>query len=116
MSKNNRQKSNWLPEIMYEEESQIPFIEVPESEQDPALLFIFINRRTGETEPGSEGEEVPVVEMDLRQFVDMKILKERLTETEYDKVRSVLGLLPLREAMQKGKQITANVEKNVTKG
>jgi hypothetical protein len=109
-------KSNWIPEIMYEEESQIPFIEVPKNEPDPALLFIFVNRRTGETEPGSEGEEVPVVEMDLRQFVDMKILREKLTEPEYDKIRSVLGLLPLREAVAKGKEITMNVEKNVTKG
>jgi len=113
MSKTKQQKSNWIPEIMYEEDSQIPFIDVPENESDPPLLFIFLNRRTGETEPGSEGEELPVVEMDLRQYVDMSILKRGLTETEYDKVRSILGLLPLKEAVAKGKGITANVKKAV---
>lgn len=113
MSKKN---SNWIPEILYEEDSQIPFIEVPKGESDPALLFIFVNRKTGTTEPGPDGEELPVMEMDLRQYVDMKILKDRLTETEYDKIRSVLGLQPLREATKKGREITANVEKNLNKG
>lgn len=110
MSKKN---SNWIPEILYEEDSQIPFIEVPKGEKDPSLLFIFVNRRTGETEPGPDGEELPVMEMDLRQYVDMKILKEKLTEVEYDKVRNILGLLPLRDAEKKGKEITAKVDKNL---
>jgi hypothetical protein len=101
---------------MYEEDSQIPFIEIPENEKDPSLLFIFLNRRTGETEPGPDGEELPVLEMDLRQYVDMSILKSGLTESEYDKVRGVLGLLPLSEATKKGKQITANVDKAVSRG
>ncbi len=105
--------TSWIPEIMYEEDSQLPFIEVPPNEADPALLFIFINRNTGETEPGSDGNEVPVFEMDLRQFVDMKILREKLTEAEYDKVRSILGLSPLRDAAAKGKNITAAVQKNL---
>lgn len=113
MSKSKQQKSNWIPEIMYEEESQIPFIDVPENESDPALLFIFLNRRTGESEPGPDGEELPVVEMDLRQYVDMSILKKGLTENEYDKVRSILGLLPLKEAEAKGKNITMNVKNAV---
>jgi len=105
--------TSWIPEIMYEEDSQLPFIEVPPNEADPALLFIFINRNTGETEPGSDGNEVPVFEMDLRQFVDMKILREKLTEAEYDKVRSILGLSPLQDAAAKGKNITAAVQKNL---
>ena len=99
----------WIPEIMYEEDSQIPFIQVPNEQPDPHILFIFVNRETGETQPDDEGNEAPVVEMDLRQFADLKILKENLTEQEYDKVRSILGLLPLREATKKGKEITAKV-------
>lgn len=113
MSKTKQQKSSWIPEIMYEEDSQIPFIDVPENESDPSLLFIFLNRRTGESEPGSDGEELPVVEMDLRQYVDMSLLKKGLTEPEYDKIRGILGLLPLREAQEKGKNITMNVKKSV---
>ena len=99
----------WIPEIMYEEDSQIPFIQVPNEQPDPHILFIFVNRETGETQPDDEGNEAPVVEMDLRQFADLKILKENLAEQEYDKVRSILGLLPLREATKKGKEITVRV-------
>jgi len=111
----SKKRTNWIPEILYEEDSQIPFIEVPKGEDDPSLLFIFVNRKTGETEMGSDGEELPIVEMDLRQFVDMKILKERLTESEFDKVRSILGLQPLREAQKKGSEITAKVRDNLNK-
>ena len=103
----------WIPEIMYEEDSQIPFIQVPSNQPDPHILFIFVNRETGETEPDEEGNEVPVVEMDLRQFADLKMLKQGLTEEEYDRVRSVLGLLPLKEAVKRGKEITLNVAKNL---
>ena len=109
-----KQPSNWIPEIMYEEDSQLPFIEVPEGVPDPSVLFIFINRKTGETEPGLEGEEVPVYEMDLRQFADLKLLKEKLTAEEYDKVRFALGLEPLATAVKKGKNITAAVRNNVS--
>jgi len=113
MSKKNQPK-NWIPEIVYEEgEGQLPFIHVPPDQEDPKLLFIFISHQTGEFEPGSDGEEVPVLEMDLKQFVDLSILKSGLTEQEYDKVRSVLGLEPLRQAVEKGKKITQAVRENV---
>ncbi len=109
MTKKNKPK-NWIPEIVYEEgEGQIPFIHVPPGEDDPKLLFIFVAHQTGEFEPGSEGEEVPVIDMDLKQFVDLGALKGGLTEQEYDKVRSVLGLEPLRQAVEKGKKITQSV-------
>ena len=73
MSKNNSKQ--WIPEIVYEEgEGQLPFIHVPPGEEDPKLLFIFISRQTGEFEPGPEGEDIPVTEMDLRQFVDLSLL------------------------------------------
>jgi len=111
----SKRKSNWIPEILYEEDSQLPFIEVPKGEEDPHLLFIFINRKTGETEMGPDGDELPIFEMDLRQYVDMKVLKERLTEAEYDKVRNVLGLQPLRDAEKKGREITSNVRNNLNK-
>ena len=104
---------SWIPEIMYEEDSQLPFIQVPAEQPDPHILFIFVNRETGEVEPGDDGTEAPVVEMDLRQFADLKILRENLTELEYDKVRSILGLLPLREAAKKGKDITSKVVTNL---
>jgi len=112
-NKMKKASKQWIPEIMYEENSVIPFIEVPDNQEDPKVLFIMINRKTGEYEPGFEGEEVPVYEMNLRQFVDMSVLKSGLTEIEYDKVRSVLGLEPLKSATEKGKSILLNVKENV---
>jgi len=113
MTKNSKPK-NWIPEIVYEEgEGQIPFIHVPPDQEDPKLLFIFVAHQTGEFEPGSEGEDVPVIDMDLKQFVDLSILKAGLNEQEYDKVRGILGLEPLRQAVEKGKRITQSVREKV---
>ena len=112
--KNKKTKtSNWIPEIMYQEGDSIPFIDVPDGESDPALLFIFINRKTGETEPGSRGEELPVYDMELRQFADMSILASKLSPSDYDKVRHALGLEDRASAAKKGKAITAGIASNV---
>ena len=100
----------WIPEIMYEDSdegsSHIPFIMVPPDQAMPKILFIFESRDTGELEPGSEGESVPVFEWDLHQYADMLQLKEGLDESTYDKVRTCLGLEPLRTAVTKGRKIT----------
>jgi hypothetical protein len=105
----------WIPEIVYEEGgSKIPYIHVPEEEEDPGILFIFLSRQTGETEPGDDGEEVPIIEMDLHQYADMATLKARLPEEAYDQVRRVLGLLPLREAVKRGQEITSHVRDSVS--
>jgi len=107
--------SKWIPEIVYEENgSKIPYIHVPDGESDPGILFIFLSRQTGETEPGDDGEEVPIVEMDLHQYADMSTLKQKLSPEVYDQVRGVLGLLPLKEAEAKGKKITSSVRDEIT--
>jgi|TARA_R110000824_G_scaffold53018_1_gene147047 hypothetical protein len=111
-------KNNWIPEIMYEESddgltSNIPFIMVPHNQEMPKVIFIFESSETGEFEPNEDGDPVPIMDMDLHQFADMLTLKEELSESEYDKVRNVLGLQPLREAAQAGKKITDNVRKNL---
>ena len=84
--------SKWIPEIMYEEtaegdSSTIPFVMVPEGKLMPNILFIFESRETGEFEPGSEGEEVPVLEWNLHQYADMEVLRKNLSWVEYDNVR-----------------------------
>ena len=62
---------NWVPEIFYEEldesglTSHIPFIAVPPEEEMPRMLFIFESRETGEFEPGQDGEDLPVTQLDL---------------------------------------------------
>ena len=112
--------SQWIPEIMYEEDSSglsshIPFIQVPASEDMPPLLFVFESRETGEFEPGPNGEELPVTELDLHQYADMLILKEGLSALEYDRVREALGLEPLQEAATKGREVTKNIRQNLEK-
>ena len=102
---------NWIPEIMYEESedgvsSNIPFVIVPTGETMPHLLYIFESTETGEVEPGLEGEEVPVIEWDLHQYADMLVLKEKLSQPDYDKVRF---------ASKKGKDITGKVRDAVEK-
>jgi len=114
---------HWIPEIMYEGEdnpedsltSHIPFIPVPPGEDMPPILFIFESRETGEFEPGPEGEELAVTELDLHQYADMMVLKDSLDRSTFDEVRSVLGLEPLESASRKGAEISARVLDNISK-
>ena len=108
----------WIPEIMYEEiddglTSKIPFIQVPAEEQMPKMLFVFESRETGEFEPGAEGEDLPVTELELHQYADMQTIKGALTTGEYDKVRLALGLEPLQQATEKGIQLTQNIRERL---
>ena len=108
----------WVPEIMYEDSgdesmaSHIPFIPVPQDEQMPKLLFIFESHETGEYEPGSDGEELPVTNFELHQYADMAALKDRLDPGSYDIVREALGLEPLATAAAKGAEITQKIRDN----
>lgn len=109
---------NWIPEIMYEDDengmsSKIPFIMVPPDEKMPQIIFMFESRETGEFEPDSEGDPLPIVEMELHQYADMSILKKGLSAIEYDNVRKCLGLEPLLTAAEKGKKITNNIRENI---
>ena len=104
----------WFPEICYEESddgvtSKIPFIQVPQDQEMPGLLFVFESRDTGEIEPGPDGEELPVTQLDLHQYCNMATLKEKLTVVEYDNVRWALGLEPIKTAAAKGHKITSNI-------
>ena len=110
--------TNWIPEIMYEDDemgmtSKIPFIMVPKEEKMPKILFMFESRDTGEVEPGEDGDELPIYEMELHQYADMAILKESLSQDLYDQVRSCLGLQPLKTAVKAGQQITNNIRDNI---
>lgn len=109
----SREPVNWYPEIMYEEESKIPFVQVPDGEVMPGILFIFESRQTDEFEPGPDGEELPIVDLDLYQYANMNQLKENLTPEIYDEVRGALGLEPLEAAAAKGRNITTNVRNSV---
>ena len=115
MKKNS---TNWIPEIMYEDDeggmtSKIPFIMVPKEEEMPKMLFMFESRETGEFEPDAEGEPLPIIEMELHQYADMAALKAGLTAELYDKVRLCLGLEPLNESIVKGIEITDKIRNNL---
>ena len=109
---------SWYPEICYEEvedglTSRIPFIPVPVGEEMPKMLFVFESRETGEFEPGFDGEDLPVTELDLHQYADMSVLKQNLSATHFDIVRNALGLEPLMDAAAKGKQITDKIKEKI---
>ena len=113
------EKKNWIPEIMYEESadaaSNIPFIQVPTGEEMPKLIYIFESRQMEETEPGPNGEELPVFEWDLHQYADMAILKSNLDVFTYDKVRLALNLEPMSVALEKGNKISSTIINNIDK-
>ena len=107
------QKKEWIPEIYYEESADgitasIPFIDVPPGREMPPVLFIFESKRTGEFEPNEEGEESPIVELDLFQYANLKILQSKLSPELYDEIRLALGLKSLKEAVEKGKEMNFN--------
>ena len=109
----------WFPEIYYEEDSKgqssrVPFIAVPQNEEMPKFIFIFESRETGEFEPGPRGEDLPVTEMTLHQYADMDALKQGLAPVEFDRVRAVLGLKPLKEATAGGQKITNNIRTSLS--
>ncbi len=105
--------SNWIPEVMYEEGSNLPHIQVPEGESMPGMLFVFTATETGEFEPDEEGNPLPILEMDLHQYADMVTLKNNLDAGIYDVVRLALGLEPLEVAEEKGRQISQNIRDKV---
>lgn len=114
-----KNKTNaWQWEITYEDDENgqlgsLPLINVPNGHKMPSFLMIWEARNTGEFEPGLSGEDVPVVEWELRQYAQMDVLKQKLSADDYDKVRLALGLQPLAEATAKGKEITQSIRENV---
>lgn len=108
---------SWFPEIMYEEgdgaSSRFPFIPVPAGQEMPKILYIIESRDTGEREKAADGEEYPVMQMDMHQYADMLILKRELSADDFDKVRLALGLESLADASRKGEKITESIRKNL---
>ena len=99
---------------MYEEGSYIPFIEVPNGEDEPQILYVSMNRKTGDFEPDENGDEVSIWEMELKQFCRMDLLAEKLDAAAFDAVRAALGLEPRAVAIEKGRVITASVAEAVS--
>lgn len=102
-------KKQWMPEIVYIEDSEIPMIEVPVDKQMPDKLFFWIYKHTGEFEPDIEGNPAPICDMDINMYLNYNIAKEKLTPELLDQLRLAFGLDSLENASKKGKNITDRV-------
>lgn len=108
-----------IPVILYEEtpggerQNPIPFIEVEQDDTMPPVLFVFEYRDTGETEPGDEGQDLPVVEQIPHQYIDMQFMKEKTSPELYDQLRVALGMQTLKEAQKEGQKILDKVFTNL---
>ena len=114
----NNDAKKWVPEILYEEDAEglagnLPFIQVPNDKEMPGVLFMFSSQDTGEFEPGLDGEEVPIVDLELHQYANMAYIKEGLDVETYNKVRHTLGLEPLEDAVRKGTEVTERIRDNI---
>ena len=111
MSVNKKYK---IPVILYESEEQaIPYVEVSQEDEMPPVLMIQEYKLTGETEPGDDGEEQEIVDISMHMFADMGMLSKKLSPKLYDKVRTSIGLQPVKKARKEGKKILDKVYNNV---
>jgi|688.fasta_scaffold1203109_2 hypothetical protein len=108
---------HWIPEIVYEQsegkDSKLPFIHLPDDATAPPVLFFLVTKKTDETEKNENGEDIPVLDMELTQYGNMNLLRDNLPSQVYDEVRRCLGLTPLAEATASGVKITESIRKNL---
>lgn len=108
-----------IPVLYYEEPepgepaNPFPYIECEQNEEMPVALFVHEYRHTGETEPDSEGNPRPIIDMYMHKYVDLEVLKEKLPEDVNDQIRVALGMKPLKEAQQDGQPILDKVLEKV---
>jgi hypothetical protein len=104
-----------LPIILYEEPkpgdpvNPIPYIEVPKDGEMPKVIFISEYKETGEFEIDAQFGSAPIVDMLIHQFVGMTELQRKLDPKTYDKVRTALGLMPLKQARKLGAPVLEKV-------
>ncbi len=120
MSKFNiKAKRKTIPELIYQTDlkgkviSPIPYIETTKTDPMPIMLFVEEAYNTGEHEVGDGGNPEPIFEFEVRQFLDMRAVKEVLTLEEFDRVRVALGMDKSEEAKKKGEEIIKRVEESL---
>lgn len=107
----NRRKM-WVPDIVYEEGSKIPFVQVPTDKDMPDIIHVYEYKMTGEFSPGPEGEDIPHMDVYIHQYIDQEALRAVLDDDIVNKVRAHVGLEPLKDAKQKGEKLITNVIEN----
>ncbi len=106
-------EKEWHPEIMYQDDSMVPFVEIPVDQDMPDKLFMWGYKHTGEVEPGPEGEDVPVCDTDIHLYIHYNTLKDAVDPALLDLIRVAVGLEPLASAKKKGEAITKRVLENI---
>ncbi len=85
----------WIPEIFYEEDNKgltggLPFINVPKDRSMPSCMFIC------EVRPVYEEDNEIEKEVIAHSLANMSILKQKLDQETYNKVRTAIGLQPIK--------------------
>lgn len=108
--KNKKQKHY---DLVYQDDSQIPFCEIPVDEEMPDKILVWEYHQTGEFEVGLGNEKVPICETDLHIYFQYKKAKEVLRPELLDELRMAFDLEPLSKATEKGKNIMKKIEENL---
>lgn len=92
------------PEIFYEENHEgftngMPFMQIKKEDPIPNALFLAAVTNFENKNKEIEEEE-EVCEIIMQMYVNSEVLKAVLAEDDYDKIRSVLGLSSLKEALK----------------
>jgi hypothetical protein len=85
----SNQNTKWIPEIFYEENpdgltSHVPFINIPEGEEMPDVLFFFGVKKATDTKQETEN----VFDITLHSYYNSNTVKETLTPEEFAKLKS----------------------------
>mgnify|MGYP003390955215 FL=1 len=73
-----------------------PYIEVDADEEFPRTLFVQEWRETGEFEQTNDGI-MPIVERDIKLFINADIMKEILSEEDFALIKRAAGLVPQKK-------------------
>ncbi len=111
IKKDKRQE--WIPELVYQENSQVPIIDVPVDKDMPNRFFVFEYKHTGEFEPGPDGVEVPIVDVDLHQYFNYNHAKKVLDKDTIEKIRKAFDLEDIKTASEKGSEVINKIKSNI---
>lgn len=113
-----KNKNPKIPILYYEEPNPgepanpIPYIEVEINDEMPKVLFISEYKETGEFEVDTGMGSQPIWDMLIHKYVDLDHLQKLLKPKLFDKIRTALGMKPLKEAQKAGKPLLDQVFKN----
>jgi hypothetical protein len=93
------------PEIFYEESHEgltngMPFMQIEKESSIPGALFLAAATNF-ENKNKDVDDENEMCEIIMQMYVNSEVLKAILPEEEYDKVRESLGLISLKDAINK---------------